>query len=1513
MSTTTDSAAIGHTDIVHCQQNANYVTPSEHDVFVHHVECLRDGGILDPDDQLFDVFDENNDQILAIYDEPGFAATDSALPNASRFVTAGAACKSNVTTSSSNDGDIEITNIAVPPTGGLRVISDNAHTLQQKPSSSSAITNSGSVSPPSLPLTRFDRKRSDVSNTSRIYHSALKNVSGSPKTKYRVTISPDVHCQPCEEELSIPTKESPMTRTSARKSRLTDSFFDAKERLDEKLATSIKSCTIKTDTKIPKLIPLMEAANRGQTVMILSDSTINMQMGIEISPVHDPANNMRLQAVEIRQIDIEGRVGSDGRLRIGDRIVEINQRPVYQMSISRARAYLHEIEAIAHPSLTIDRSIETFTSDAISHRSQSSTSSLQKRPIFSALQQANTTAVGTTFPVEIVKRSGGFGFTITSRETAKGERLFYIGNVKSDGAAVNKLRAGDRLLQINGEKTAELTQNDMVERLKKLDVGDSINLLISRLGSQESANQNATVVKSNQEDKECCQEKGADEGPEQYGEEILTLDIALNETGSAGLGISLKARAVMKPDGTRHDCGIFIKKVLHGGAAYKDGRLQVNDQLVGIENIDLRRMLRNSEASDAITSCLKGLGPNANSVCLHIARKVKLRHNNGLPGVRSSVSESLTPNVGNSSRAKAEDGDNAIVKKEETSNGYNKDMPTRQLSSSDERSSNANEDLNSISSSKQKCVSEDEMSGADGSAFNRKNPARKSISEKRHMGVESDANNTLLFQKIKHNRQLSAPLLHRFIPFVSPTVQSRAMSSSRSATLLLEKCRRRSSTSFRTSGEKVVTRGCGENHESDVTTPFTSANSINKTSNESTSVVLSPSSPNRRSLSLESMEAFRSRAPRTVSAHPHGSTIRDVGVEQMRRRGHPSTLKRTQKSRSDGIAKPSASGVEEPISAVENRDESCVSLPREVSATSKEKQQRRKSMGSSIFSKITQRLGGSKSRDASPEKSTSFDTAGSNSFTEMINRPQDYRKWNKESKSDQSVRKAPPPYKPSCGIFHSAEPHYYISDAPGTHKTEIVCSREELPASGYIRVANSKFYNSFIESQLSVTLQALYTIEYAIRLPCMTEIRPFFACLNLPNMRRRLYGALNKVHPEIRSSIAERNIKRQFTTTTNVVSKMDKTHISTAKQETDMAMIYACSSSNNNSDSNMQSTRSTAMKEDVSSSSNVWRITRDAMPITTMSSMRGLRTVQRPLGETCLSLQEEEVDIHPSTPTLLRRQQKQNHRIEQPYDKFTTKDSDRVQLSFPHQECEGDRAWKGLVHTTQLPMPHIPAVFPTSRTFFFSPSARMSGHRANDSRAGAPRPNLRNRAQSIFTLPSKECTLAENNVNHQRLCPGHSQQNQSPCSSLPSSPHPEKSVPLMPYAPYNFGETTFSSPTYLHGLLESPRRKYKDPKPVKYIKIHYGPSHPSSPKQQPLRTRIANIRSSNNDSFQQEFSNGFDYRKYLRSKRRNRINDEKQRVTLIATVPDERIFVRGSATHRARRPTTTLFNATINS
>ena len=77
--------------------------------------------------------------------------------------------------------------------------------------------------------------------------------------------------------------------------------------------------------------------------------------------------------------------------------------------------------------------------------------------------------------------SNGFGFTVTGRDTASGERLFYIGTVKPHGVALGHLQGGDRLLEINGESTAKLSQADIVERLKNAAVGETVKFLISRV------------------------------------------------------------------------------------------------------------------------------------------------------------------------------------------------------------------------------------------------------------------------------------------------------------------------------------------------------------------------------------------------------------------------------------------------------------------------------------------------------------------------------------------------------------------------------------------------------------------------------------------------------------------------------------------------------------------------------------------------------------------------------------------------------------------------------------------------------------------------------------------------------------------------------------------------------------------------------------------------------------------------------------------------------------------------
>uniref|UniRef100_A0A3P9IWD7 PDZ domain-containing protein n=1 Tax=Oryzias latipes TaxID=8090 RepID=A0A3P9IWD7_ORYLA len=65
---------------------------------------------------------------------------------------------------------------------------------------------------------------------------------------------------------------------------------------------------------------------------------------------------------------------------------------------------------------------------------------------------------------------------------------------------------------------------------------------------------------------------------------FLMFEIPLNDSGSAGLGVSLKGN---KSRETREDLGIFIKSIIHGGAAYKDGRLRINDQLVAVNGESL--------------------------------------------------------------------------------------------------------------------------------------------------------------------------------------------------------------------------------------------------------------------------------------------------------------------------------------------------------------------------------------------------------------------------------------------------------------------------------------------------------------------------------------------------------------------------------------------------------------------------------------------------------------------------------------------------------------------------------------------------------------------------------------------------------------------------------------------------------------------------------------------------------------------------------------------------------------
>lgn len=72
-----------------------------------------------------------------------------------------------------------------------------------------------------------------------------------------------------------------LLRSSARKSRITESFFEAKEKLEQTLAAEndhSRSSSLSNE----KCLSLFPAVNPLQTVVVLSDSLVNQPLGIEV-------------------------------------------------------------------------------------------------------------------------------------------------------------------------------------------------------------------------------------------------------------------------------------------------------------------------------------------------------------------------------------------------------------------------------------------------------------------------------------------------------------------------------------------------------------------------------------------------------------------------------------------------------------------------------------------------------------------------------------------------------------------------------------------------------------------------------------------------------------------------------------------------------------------------------------------------------------------------------------------------------------------------------------------------------------------------------------------------------------------------------------------------------------------------------------------------------------------------------------------------------------------------------
>ncbi|XP_030266169.1 par-3 family cell polarity regulator beta a isoform X1 [Sparus aurata] len=196
-----------------------------------------------------------------------------------------------------------------------------------------------------------------------------------------------------------------------------------------------------------------------------------------------------------------------------------------------------------------------------------------KSPVLPGLANLTGKKGGKRIKIDLKKGTEGLGFTVVTRDSSvHGPGPILVKNILQRGAAVKdgRLQPGDRILEVNGVDMTGRSQEELVAMLRSTRQGESVSVVVAR-----------------QEDIFLPRElKGEEAGSLllEDGREQLMYEIPLNETGSAGLGVSLKGN---KSRETGEDLGIFIKSIIHGGAAYKDGRLSVNDQMIAVNGESL--------------------------------------------------------------------------------------------------------------------------------------------------------------------------------------------------------------------------------------------------------------------------------------------------------------------------------------------------------------------------------------------------------------------------------------------------------------------------------------------------------------------------------------------------------------------------------------------------------------------------------------------------------------------------------------------------------------------------------------------------------------------------------------------------------------------------------------------------------------------------------------------------------------------------------------------------------------
>ncbi|NXC70632.1 MPDZ protein, partial [Anhinga anhinga] len=296
-----------------------------------------------------------------------------------------------------------------------------------------------------------------------------------------------------------------------------------------------------------------------------------------------------INGVVIKSLTDHGAAAKDGRIKVGDQILAVDDEIVVGYPIEKF------INLLKTSKTTVRLTINSAETDSLTAAPVASSTAQTERKNMQLLatipsssspepeavkntSRSSTPATLASDPatcpiipgcettIDISKGQTGLGLSIVGgADTLLGAIIIH--EVYEEGAASKdgRLWAGDQILEVNGIDLRNATHDEAINVLRQ--TPQKVRLTVYR-----------------------------DEA--QYKEEDMydVLNIELQKKPGKGLGLSIV--------GKRNDTGVFVSDIVKGGIADTDGRLMQGDQILTVNGEDVRNA--NQEAVAALLKCSLG-------------------------------------------------------------------------------------------------------------------------------------------------------------------------------------------------------------------------------------------------------------------------------------------------------------------------------------------------------------------------------------------------------------------------------------------------------------------------------------------------------------------------------------------------------------------------------------------------------------------------------------------------------------------------------------------------------------------------------------------------------------------------------------------------------------------------------------------------------------------------------------------------------------------------------------------